>query len=417
MAAADFILLDIGGSYLKTCTVEKGSQELRNIEIVDTPRFISEADNRREISENSLNTAVANAIRSQKSYSRKPAGILISGQMGGFRREGGNLITWQDRRVLSKDMNEQFHTFTETLISGTNFARTGTQFYPGLPLIVSALSQDKASNSTEPVCYMSVISSVVSFLTKSPNPIMHATDAAASGFYDVLGKHWILDFTNLVENNYFFPRVTSDVMYSGTSNEFNLDVYCGVGDQQASLLGVGLDYSNVVINIGTGGQVAKLKDDELTRERIGLRPYFENQLIETVTHLPAGRALKSFVKYCLGNVDSISYSEFFKLIDQNKTIGKIDISDFEGTLLEIQTSPHFDDFAGIAGSFFESMLNAYKGAIQSISQSEDLLFAGGVGQKFEMLSRRLGQEMNRRIFIDRSSETTLLGLSKITSII
>jgi xylulokinase len=417
MAAVGFILLDIGGSYVKTCTVESGSEELRNFEKIDTPRFCSETGFSREISERELIEVISVSIKRQKAYYRNSKRILVSGQMGGFRQGIGNLVTWQDRRVLSESMQEKFNNFTNDLKGGLSFRQTGAQIYPGLPLIISALSQNQTSKYKDPTCYMSLISFAVSFLTQNPKPTMHVTDAAASGFYDVYSKQWIPEFINQVKESFFFPSVTQDIKKIGFSEEFDLEVYCGFGDQQTSLLGAGIRDDKMVVNIGTGGQVAKLKQDELVYEKIGVRPYFDNRLIETITHLPAGRALKSFVKYCFGNTDSISYRKFFDLIDKNASIGEIDLSDFEAALFRIQTSESAADLPGIAGSFFAAILNSYKIAIESMSKTEDLLFAGGVGQKFEMLSRRLGQETNRAVFIDDSEETTLRGLSKITSMI
>ena len=60
------------------------------------------------------------------------------------------------------------------------------------------------------------------------------------------------------------------------------------------------------------------------------------------------------------------------------------------------------------------MVRSYRNAIQDISEDEDLVFAGGVGQKFNLLSKRLGDELNRSITISDSEETTLSGLSNLT---
>ena len=179
-------------------------------------------------------------------------------------------------------------------------------------------------------------------------------------------------------------------------------------------MGAGLQGTNVVVNIGTGGQVARLGDATSIRENLGVRPYFGNKLIETITHLPAGRSLKAFVEYCTGDSDYVSHYKFFELIEKNDSIGDIDIVDFQKALFEIENSNCALDFAGIAGSFFHSMVRSYRNAIQDISEDEDLVFAGGVGQKFNLLSQRLGDELNRSITISDSEETTLSGLSNLT---
>jgi sugar (pentulose or hexulose) kinase len=414
VAVRDFILLDVGGSYIKSCTVEKDGQDLRNFHRVTIPPFTTLMGLSREISLIEFNKSIAEAIRIQQQYCPRAREILISGQMGCFLKPGGEIVSWQDRSVLSESNYEEFESFSTKLRETASFRRTGTTINPGLPLIVMGLSQNNFPKPPHPTCFTSLISQVVAFLSGDPNPIMHPTDAASSGFYDIFENAWISDLTNLVRDKFYFPEVASEVKTIAYSAEFNLEVYCGVGDQQASLLGAGIEENNVVINIGTGGQVARLRDSNTTREGISVRPYFGNKLIETITHLPAGRSLKAFVEYCTGDSDYASHSKFFELIDQNNSIGDIDIVDFQKALFEIKNSDSAVDFSGIAGSFFHSMVDSYRDAIQSISKNEDLVFAGGVGQKFELLSQRLGNELNRSIFVADSEETTLNGLSKLT---
>jgi len=417
VAARDFILLDVGGSYIKSCTVEKDGQDLRNFHRVAIPPFTTLMGLSREISLIEFNKSIAAAIRIQQQYSPRAREILISGQMGCFLKPGGQLVSWQDRRVLSESTYENFKTFATELRDTSSFRRTGTTINPGLPLIVMGLSQNDFPKLPHPMCFTSLISQVVAFLTGNPNPMMHPTDAASSGFYDIFENVWISDLTNLVREKFYFPEIVHEIKLIGYSAEFNLEVYCGVGDQQASLLGAGLQENNVVVNIGTGGQVARLGVSNIMREGISVRPYFGDKLIETITHLPAGRSLKAFVEYCTGDSDYASHSKFFELIDRNNSIGNIDIVDFQKALFEIKNSDSAVDFSGIAGSFFHSIVDAYRDAIQSISIHEDLVFAGGVGQKFGLLSQRLGNELKRAVFVSDSEETTLNGLSKLTRLL
>ena len=414
MAVRDFILLDVGGSYIKSCTVEKDGQDLRNFHRLTIPPFTTLTGLSREISLIEFNKSIAETIRIQQQFCPGAREILISGQMGCFLKPGGEIVSWQDRSVVSDSAYEEFQTFSTKLQEIASFRRTGTSIYPGLPLVVTGLSHNNFPKLRHPVCFTSLISQVVAFLSGKPNPIMHSTDAASSGFYDIFENAWISDLTNLAGDQFYVPEVTSDVQSIAYSAEFDLEVYCGVGDQQASLLGAGLKEDNVVVNIGTGGQVARLGDSNSLREGISVRPYFGNKLIETITHLPAGRSLKAFVEYCTGDSDQASHSKFFELIDRNNSIGDIDIVDFQKSLFEIENSDSAVDFAGIAGSFFQSLVDSYRNAIQSISNDEDLVFAGGVGQKFELFSQRLGNELNRSIFVADSEETTLSGLSKLT---
>jgi sugar (pentulose or hexulose) kinase len=414
MEAAGFILLDIGGTYIKSCNVEVGSQELRDIKTCYIPAFSSHLGPEREISWSSFSRVISSAVGDQKKKSPKSKSILISGQMGGFQSYLGELVTWQDSRISSSLSNVEYKIFLEKFKNCEGFARTGVKIYPGLPLLVCYFLQSKTGLLGAPLCFNSMISSTVSVLTKESDGKIHSTDAAASGFYDVINSEWLSEFTSLVEKSFYFPEVTNQVEFVGYSQEFELRVYCGVGDQQASLLGAGLNHENTIVNIGTGGQVAKKSRVEDLNKQNSFRPYFGSELIETITHLPSGRALRRFVEYCTGGDGSENFDQFFELIENNQTVGKLDIVNYDSTLSLIQKESYSKDYSGIAGSFFESITAAYVDAIQSVSKSGEIIFAGGVGQKFNALSEKVARDLKRKVSIAKSTETTLDGLAKIS---
>ena len=68
-------------------------------------------------------------------------------------------------------------------------------------------------------------------------------------------------------------------------------IYVGIGDHQCSLLGAGLvERHTLSINLGTGAQVSTL-EDKWTPQEAETRPYFSGQMLNTITHIPGGRAL------------------------------------------------------------------------------------------------------------------------------
>lgn len=71
----------------------------------------------------------------------------------------------------------------------------------------------------------------------------------------------------------------------------HLPVYGGLGDLQAALLGADLGHTaDMVLNLGTGSQVAVITQDLTTGD---LRPYVNNTWIRVISHIPAGRALNA----------------------------------------------------------------------------------------------------------------------------
>ena len=88
-------------------------------------------------------------------------------------------------------------------------------------------------------------------------------------------------------------------------------MFTGVGDQQASLYGTELETGKIVVNIGTGGQVAGFQEPSQPKGNFQVRHYFEGKEIRTITHLPSGRALSAFVEFCFpGEHQSYKYFEF-----------------------------------------------------------------------------------------------------------
>ena len=69
----------------------------------------------------------------------------------------------------------------------------------------------------------------------------------------------------------------------------NKMVYGGLGDLQAAILGAGLGITaDMVINLGTGSQVAVLTD---SLDQGDLRPYVNGTWVRVLSHIPSGRAL------------------------------------------------------------------------------------------------------------------------------
>jgi sugar (pentulose or hexulose) kinase len=127
---------------------------------------------------------------------------------------------------------------------------------------------------------------------------MHITDAAASGFFNLKSKAWDDEMICMLDKSLILPLVHSDVTRIGYSSKFLLDVFTEVGDQQASLYGTEMETGKIIVNIGSGRQVADFKEPSQPRGDIQIRPYFGGKEIRTITHLPSCRTLEAFVEFC-----------------------------------------------------------------------------------------------------------------------
>jgi xylulokinase len=191
-------------------------------------------------------------------------------------------------------------------------------------------------------------------------------------------------------------------------------VFTGVGDQQASLYGTELETGKIVVNIGTGGQVAGFQEPSQPKGNFQVRPYFEGKEIRTITHLPSGRALSAFVEFCFpGEHQSDKYLEFERSCQLPDLTSDIDLVDFKQTLNSLKGNSGKLTTDKISPKFFGGLIRSYEVALSELNLEGELLFAGGVGQKVQIISSELSRITGRRISISKAQETTLEGLAKI----
>ena len=69
-----------------------------------------------------------------------------------------------------------------------------------------------------------------------------------------------------------------------------LTCFSAIGDQQAALLGAGLQSHELSINCSTGSQVSQITP-EFRPAACQTRCWFGGQFLNTITHIPAGRSL------------------------------------------------------------------------------------------------------------------------------
>ncbi len=97
----------------------------------------------------------------------------------------------------------------------------------------------------------------------------------------------------------------------------NLAVYPTLGDQQCALRGVGLQVGDLSINVSTGSQVSCVTPDFLPGEYQS-RYFLGGTFLNTITHIPAGRALNVLVDLLLAlpNARGIAVSNPWEVISR-----------------------------------------------------------------------------------------------------
>lgn len=223
--------------------------------------------------------------------------IGVTGQMHGivyFDQNGksvGPHFTWQDERGNLKYKN---CTYAKYLKSRSGYGNV-TNFYNQINNLVPKNS----------VGYCAIADYFVMRLCGLKSPLIHSTNAASFGLFNIKKNKFTIKFNSKITNNF-------DV-----AGEYkNIPVSVAIGDNQASVLSA-CDQDSVLLNIGTGGQVSVVTNKFKAQKGLEIRPYFEGKQILVGSSLCGGRSyslLKDFFKTILSYKEEISDEGVYKIM-------------------------------------------------------------------------------------------------------
>lgn len=227
---------------------------------------------------------------------------VFCGQMGGVLLvdQGGrplsNYLSWRDQRTLDayRDGGNYLDEIRHRWSAG-ELEQVGHELQPGsaASLLFWLAAQRELPTSAMP---LTLGDYVLSRLCNS-EPITEPTQAL--GLLHLATGDWhhaALERLGLADLRW--PRLADWREPAGTWRMRGGVIACHgvVGDQQCALRGAGLEEGELSINISTGSQVSLLT----RRLQLGpyqTRPYFDGAYLNTITHLPAGRALNVLVDF------------------------------------------------------------------------------------------------------------------------
>ena len=407
-----FALLDIGGTDIKSSIYLAERNEISFLKRSKTPNLLKPSEIKREIDPNVLLKEIYRHLTEIKSLNIVISGLLVSGQMGGWITTDelniplSNIISWQDLRSTTKKDSQNIDPKFIQLNGGESRA--------GLPLfgLLSDYHESKLGNK---IRFHTITSFVAASLSQDYQYLIHETDIAASGIYNIYDKSYFLELIKELSVNISLPEVCESLTPIGYSDFLNCEVYTPVGDQQASLHGARLDRNTMVINIGTGGQVSKIYDDKITKNQV--RPYFFGEKIETITHLPAGRLIDFIVELSAKEkVNDKDFKQFYSAEPINNKIINLNLTEFEQCISILER-----DFSHLASDLFPETSNAiiqhYLRTIDSldITNISKIVFVGGVGYNYKMLHKKVKDSYNIEIQVPNLEESTLQGLGYLSS--
>ena len=246
------------------------------------------------------------------------AAIGLTGQMHGivYLNSQGKavspLYTWQDARgnLPYKDT-----TYAKYLGSYSGYGNV-TDFY----------NRENGLVPEGAVTYCTVHDYVAMLLCGNTAPVLHTSDAASLGLFDLTSCSFCCDY---------HPAVTANFEIIGKYN--GIPVAVAIGDNQASVFSTLANEDELLINIGTGSQISIVSNRQITGDNVECRPYFDEKYLIVGSALCGGRAyslLKDFYKSVLNYADVTEkdvYSIMDRMLSEKSTTSLSVDTRFDGT--------------------------------------------------------------------------------------
>lgn len=263
--------------------------------------------------------------------------IGLTGQMHGivYLDRGGKavspLITWQDGRgnlptagggSICDQIAERYHL----------------KAYSGYGLISHLYNVSEGLVPSGAQTVATIMDYFGMTLTGAAAALLHSSNAASLGLYDLAENRWRRDILEgFGADPGILPGVTDRFETTGTYR--GIPVCVAIGDNQASFLGsIRHADEEILVNMGTGGQISLLADRVLEAEEIETRPFNEKSYLIVGSSLCGGRAyatLASFFAACgkaFGLTDRDPYSMMADLLSKDSGTEPLTVdTSFAGT--------------------------------------------------------------------------------------
>ena len=198
--------------------------------------------------------------------------IGVTGQMHGIvyldtdGRCLSPLYTWQDERA-ALPFNE-----TESWAAHLS-AVTGYPAAPGYGLATHYYNVHHGLVPETAACFCTIADFVAMRLAGRTSPLLDGSNAASLGLFDLQNGCFDKDAAEKAGlSPHLLPQVSKNA-YLGTGT-FKIPVYTAIGDNQAAFLGAVDDRKHtLLVNVGTGSQVAVFTPGYLSVPGLETRPY------------------------------------------------------------------------------------------------------------------------------------------------
>lgn len=293
----NIIGLDIGTTSISAAQMDPYTGEVRQTYTIANRGFLQTPNIWERVQDPAVIVAAVQGLLDEILDNCPDVAIIgLTGQMHGivYVDNQGNcvspLYTWQDGRGNLPDGNG-------TSLCQQLSEKHGGSFYSGYGLVThlynlrNGLVPDHATGLCTIMDYLGMV------LTGRKKPLVHASNAASLGFYDIANntfRHELLEAEGV--DCAILPEITASIVVLGSYR--GIPVTIAIGDNQASFLGsVRHGREEILINMGTGGQVSMLSDKILEGEDIETRPLIEDSYLVVGASLCGGRAYAGLANF------------------------------------------------------------------------------------------------------------------------
>ncbi len=211
-----------------------------------------------------------------------------------------NLITWQDRQG-----DEVFPDGTSVLDCIRK--ETGDDSLSNGYGVVSLYKLKRFDRRDDVSGFCTVPDYFARLLAQSSQSFMDPTMAHSMGLFDIGSNDWNRDAIKKAGlQELAFPEIISGMTVIGYTDDGQIPVVCGIGDNQASFLGsVRSKDESILLNVGTGAQLsflvskkelgvyAKYIDGYVTQ----LRPFDSDHYLVATSFINGGSAYKALFRF------------------------------------------------------------------------------------------------------------------------
>ncbi len=351
------------------------------------------------------------------------ASMILTDEAG---KTVSNCIGWRDQRASMPHPSKKgsYHDVIKSRITTEQRAELGNELPVGAPACFLFWMKENGQLKSN-VIPVTLADFILANLCKT-RPTVDPTNALSYGLLNLDTLQWHQDvIQQLGLGEVRWPAIVSDGQVVGRMRLGGRDIpcYAPVGDYQCALAGAMVKTNELSLNISTGSQVSRITN-HLEKGDYQSRPFFEKQFVNTLSHLPAGRALNILVDL----LTEIERQTHGTVQDPWNYIAEA-ASDADDSDLGVTTT-FFQGPCGSRGNISNigernlTVGTLFRAAFMNMTENyyacalriwpdcswENLVVSGGLGRKLLLLRQMIKHRFQSEIRLCQVEEDTLLGL-------